>query len=611
MKSCESRVFCLIITMPKNTILKQILIWRAKHISHRQFVYILSVIIGFTSGLGAVVLKNLTHFIQHLLEAKLIKYYHHAFYFLFPVLGLSIVYLIIKYVIRNKVNHGIPSTLFAISKRKGMMKQYQMFGSILTAPITVGFGGSVGLEGPTVATGAAIGSNISRLFHMNQTTRTLLISCAAAGAMSSIFKAPIAAIIFAIEVFSLDLTIASMLPLLLASLSAILTSFFFLGDDVLLPFRVEDKFFISDAPFYIILGIVAAFVSIYFTDVYDKIQKLFDRLKTPINKLIVGSIGIGLLVFLFPPLYGEGFDIINNLIAGNPEKALQSNLFQMDLTNIWIVIALLIGLLLFKIVASALTFGAGGVGGIFAPTLFMGSIMGFCMSKIINNCGLFNSQISESNFTLVGMTGLLAGVLHAPLTAIFLIAELTGGYELFIPLMITATISFSITKYFRPHSVYNMELGRKGELITHDKDHAILTLMDINKVIETNFITIRPEMNLEQIVNKAVIKSSRNIFPVVKKETQKLQGIILLDDLRPIMFDQSLYKKVTATDIMQKPTKIINLDVDKMTDIMKKFQDSSAWNLPVTKHGIYYGFISKSKLLTAYRRQLITLQSET
>jgi CIC family chloride channel protein len=429
--------------------------------------------------------------------------------------------------------------------------------------------------------------------------------------MSSIFKAPIAAIIFAIEVFSLDLTIASMLPLLLASLSAILTSFFFLGDDVLLPFRVEDKFFISDAPFYIILGIVAAFVSIYFTDVYDKIQKLFDRLKTPINKLIVGSIGIGLLVFLIPPLYGEGFDIINNLIAGNPEKALQSNLFQMDLTNIWIVIALLIGLLLFKIVASALTFGAGGVGGIFAPTLFMGSIMGFCMSKIINNCGLFNSQISESNFTLVGMTGLLAGVLHAPLTAIFLIAELTGGYELFIPLMITATISFSITKYFRPHSVYNMELGRKGELITHDKDHAILTLMDINKVIETNFITIRPEMNLEQIVNKAVIKSSRNIFPVVKKETQKLQGIILLDDLRPIMFDQSLYKKVTATDIMQKPTKIINLDVDKMTDIMKKFQDSSAWNLPVTKHGIYYGFISKSKLLTAYRRQLITLQSET
>ena len=597
--------------MPKKTFLKQILIWRAKYISHRQFVYILSIVIGFTSGVGAVVLKNLTHFIQHLLEGKLIKYYHHAFYFLFPILGLSIVYLIIKYVIRNKVSHGIPSTLFAISKRKGIMKRYQMFGSILTAPLTVGFGGSVGLEGPTVATGAAIGSNISRMFHMNQTSRNLLIGCAAAGAMSSIFKAPIAAIIFAIEVFSLDLTIASMLPLLLASLSAILTSYFFFGDDVLLPFRIEDKFYISDAPFYIILGIIAAFISIYFTEVYDRIQKLFDVLKSPIKKLAVGAIGIGILVYLIPPLYGEGFDVINNLIVGNPEKALENNLFQMDLNNIWIVVLLLAGLMLFKIIASSLTFGAGGVGGIFAPTLFMGSIMGYCMSKIINNCGLFTSPISESNFTLVGMAGLLAGVLQAPLTAIFLIAELTGGYELFIPLMLTSTISFSITKYFKPHSVYNMELGRKGELITHDKDHAVLTLMDIEKVIETNFVIIRPEMNLEQIINKAVIKSNRNIFPVVKKDTHKLQGIILLDDLRPIMFDQSLYQEVIATDVMQKPPQVINFDKDKMTDIMRKFQDSSAWNLPVTKNGIYYGFISKSKLLTSYRRQLITLQGKS
>ena len=597
--------------MPKQTILKTILIWRAKHISHRQFVYILSIVIGFASGMGAVVLKNLTHFIQHLLEAKLIKYYHHAFYFLFPILGLALVYLSIKYVIRNKVSHGIPSTLYAISKRKGIMKRYQMFGSILTAPITVGFGGSVGLEGPTVATGAALGSNISRMFHMNQTSRNLLIGCAAAGAMSSIFKAPIAAIIFAIEVFSLDLTIASMLPLLLASLSAILTSYFFFGDDVLLPFRIEDKFYISDAPFYILLGIIAAFVSIYFTEVYDRIQKFFDKLKSPIKKLIVGGIGIGILVFFIPPLYGEGFDVINNLIVGNPEKALENNLFQMDLTNIWVVVLLLIGLMLFKIIASAFTFGAGGVGGIFAPTLFMGSIMGYCMSKVINNCGLFSSPISESNFTLVGMAGVLAGVLHAPLTAIFLIAELTGGYELLVPLMLTATISYSITKYFKPHSVYNMELGRKGELITHDKDHAVLTLMNIDKVIETNFTIIRPEMTLEQIVQKAVMKSKRNIYPVVKKDTQKLQGIILLDDLRPIMFDQSLYQNVVATDVMQKPPEVINLDKDKMTDIMKKFQDSSAWNLPVKKNGMYYGFISKSKLLTAYRRQLINLQGES
>ncbi|MEL0651483.1 chloride channel protein [Algibacter sp. TI.3.09] len=597
--------------MPKQTVLKKILIWRAKHISKKQFVYLLSIIIGFTAGMGAVVLKNLTHFIQHLLEAKLIKHYHHAFYFLFPILGLTLVYLGIKYIIRNKVSHGIPSTLYAISKRKAIMKPFQMFGSILTAPLTVGFGGSVGLEGPTVATGAALGSNIARMFHMNQTTRTLLVGCAAAGAMSSIFKAPIAAIIFAIEVFSLDLTIASMLPLLLASLSAILTSQFFFGDDVILPFRIEDKFYLSDAPFYILLGVIAAFISIYFTEVYDRIQKLFDSLKSPIKKLIVGGTGIGLLVYLIPPLYGEGFDVINNLIVGNPQKALENNIFGLDLSNIWNVILLLIALMLFKIVASALTFGAGGVGGIFAPTLFMGSIMGFCLSKIINHSGLLSTPLSESNFTLVGMAGLLAGVLHAPLTAIFLIAELTGGYELFVPLMLTSTISFSITKYFKPHSVYNMELGRKGELITHDKDHAVLTLMDIDRVIETNFTVLYPTMTLEEIIQKAVKKSKRNIYPVINKESKKLVGIILLDDLRSIMFDQSLYKEVTASDLMQKPPEVINLDKDKMTDIMKKFQDSSAWNLPVKKDGKYYGFITKSKLLTSYRRQLINLQAES
>ncbi|MGK0255290.1 MAG: CIC family chloride channel protein [Mariniflexile sp.] len=597
--------------MPKQTILKQLLIWRAKHISHKQFIYILSIIIGFTSGVGAVVLKNLTHFIQHLLEGKLIKYYQHAFYFLFPIIGLTLVYLAIKYVIRNKVSHGIPSTLYAISKRKGIMKRYQMFGSILTAPLTVGFGGSVGLEGPTVATGAAIGSNIARMFHLNQTSRTLLISCAAAGAMSAIFKAPMAAIIFAIEVFSLDLTIASMLPLLLASLSAILTSYFFFGDDVLLPFRIEDKFIISDVPFYIILGVFAAMTSLYFTKVYDKINTFFEKIGSPVKRLIIGGIGLGTLIYFIPPLYGEGFDVINNLIAGNAEKALENNLMQMDLTNIWIVVLLLIGLIIFKIIASSLTFGAGGVGGIFAPTLFMGSIMGNCFAKIINNCGLFNTPVSESNFTLVGMAGLLAGVLHAPLTAIFLIAELTGGYELFIPLMLTATISFGITKYFSPHSVYNMQLGRKGELITHNKDHAVLTLMDIDKVIETNFVTITSNMNLGEIVHTAVIKSNRNIFPVVKAKTKELLGVILLDDLRPIMFEQDLYGDVVAHDLMQPAPEVIDIDKDKMTEIMQKFQDSSAWNLPVIKDGKYFGFISKSKLLTAYRRQLINFTKET
>lgn len=596
--------------MPKKTLLKKFLIWRLKNISNKQFVYMVSILVGFTSGVGAVIIKNITHFIQLLLEKKLIKDYLTAFYFIFPIIGLTLTYLFIRYVIRNKVSHGIPSTLFAISQRKGFMKRHQMLGSLITAPFTVGFGGSVGLEGPTVATGAAISSNISRMLHLNQATRTLLIGCAAAGAMSSIFKAPIAAIIFAIEVFSLDLTLASLMPLLLASLSAIITSYFFFGNDVLLPFTIEDEFGIQQVPLYIILGVVTGLVSVYFTKTYSFFQSFFEKISSPIKRLVIGGLGIGILVYFIPPLYGEGYDVINDLVQGNPEKALENNIFHLDVTSVWVLITLLAGLVFFKIIASCFTFGAGGVGGIFAPTLFMGSITGYCAAKILNTLHLFSINISESNFTLVGMTGVMAGVLHAPLTAIFLIAELTNGYELFIPLMIAAGISFSITKYFIPHSVYAMELGRKGDLITHNKDHAVLTLMNIKTVIERDFVKVYSDMTLEDIVHKAIVKSNRNLFPVVNKKTDALEGIILLDDLRPIMFDTSLYKKVKASDVMQNPPAYITLEDNKMTDVMKKFQDTAAWNLPVISNGKYYGFVSKSKLLTAYRRKLIDFSTK-
>ncbi len=592
------------------TWLTKFLVWRFKHISHKQFVYIISIVVGFLSGVGAVAIKNFTYFIQHILEGNLIEKYHTAFYFIFPLLGLIIVYLILTYFFRNKITQGIPATLFAISKKKGIIEPFKMIASLITAPITVGFGGSVGLEGPTVATGAAISSNLSRMLHLNQATRTLLIGCAAAGAMSSLFKAPIAAIIFAIEVFSLDLTLVSLIPLLLASISAIITSYFFFGNDVLLPFSVQDEFLLSDIPFYILLGVVAGFVSIYFTETFERIQKLFDKISSPIKRLFIGGIGIGILVYFVPPLFGEGFDVINSIVQGNLNEALENNFFNLDTSSIWVIIGLLSGLVFLKVIASSLTFGAGGVGGIFAPTLFMGSIMGNVIAKIINNTGLLSSPISESNFTLVGMTGLMAGVLHAPLTAIFLIAEVTGGYELFIPLMITAAISYSITKYFMPHSVYAMELGRKGDLITHNKDHAVLTLMDLKKVVETNFIEVSPNMSLKKIVKQAIVISNRNIFPVVNEKTKALEGIILLDDLRPIMFNKSLYKKVFASELMQNPPAIIYLDKDKMTDVMKKFQDTGAWNLPVVKDNCYVGFVSKSKLLTAYRRKLIDFSTK-
>lgn len=590
--------------MKYNTLLKKFLIWRIRHISQRQFVYILSILVGFTSGVGAVIMKNLTHFFQHLLEGNLVQYYHQAFYFVFPIIGLSIVYFIIRKIIRNKVSHGIPSTLFAISKKKGIMARYQMYGSLLTAPITVGFGGSVGLEGPTVATGTAISSNLARFFHMNQSERNLLIGCAAAGAMSSIFKAPIAALVFAIEVFGLDLTIGSMIPLLLASISAIVTSYFFFGSDVLLPFDIKNQFAIGDIPFYIILGLISGLISIYFTEVYSRIQKIFDTIKSPIKRLFFGGGLLGILLYLIPPLYGEGFDVINNLINGNPEAVLQNNILHLSTASVASVILLLLGLVLFKIIASSLTFGAGGVGGIFAPTLFMGSIMGYTVGKLINHLGILKVGVLESHFTLVGMAGLMAGVLHAPLTAIFLIAELTGGYDLIIPLMITATISFAITKYVHPHSVYNMELGRKGELVAHNKDQAVLTLMEMDTVIENNFIPVHQDWTLGQLINNAIVKSNRNIFPVTDKHN-KLIGIVLLDDIREFMFDTSRYDTTRITDFMRGAPAYIHYGEDSMQQVMQKFQNSAAWNLPVIKDGKYIGFISKSKLLTAYRRKLI------
>lgn len=589
----------------KKTLLHRFHAWRYKHISKTTFVYFLSVMTGLLAGLGAVLIKNITHIIQNLLEGKLVENYRYGFYFLFPIIGLALTVLIVKFIIRNPLNHGVPMTLRAIAKRKGILRNYQAYASLITAPLTVGFGGSVGLESPTVVTGAGISSYLSRIFHMDQAHRTLLLGCAAAGAMSCIFKAPIAAIIFAVEVFSLDLTLLSLMPLLLASLSAILTSYFFFGSDTILPFVLKDAFTIADFPYYMILGLVAGFTSVYFSKAYFATQKIYTRWESATTRLIVAGASLGVLLFFIPPLYGEGFDIINQLLEGHTISALGETFFSDYLDNIWVVIALLAGLVLFKVIASAITFAGGGIGGIFAPVLFMGSIMGNCLAKIINNIGLDGVYISETNFTLVGMTGLLAGVLHAPLTAIFLIAEITGGYGLFIPLMITAAIAYGINKYFLTHSVYGMELAVKGELITHDKDEAVLTLLNVNHIIESNFIRVRPDMTLGEMVKKAVAKSTRNLFPVVN-EDDELVGVITLDDIREIMFDSSLYDTTTVDSLMHAAPEYIYLESDPAKVVMRKFQESGAWNLPVIKDGKYHGFISKSKLLTAYRRMLVS-----
>jgi len=589
---------------------RKFLKWRYQHISNKQFTNIASAVIGLLAGLGAVVLKNITHFIQRLLEGEFIRDIHQAFYFIFPIIGLLIVLFVIKYLVKKKVGHGIPSTLYAISKQKGIMSRHQMWASLITAPLTVGFGGSVGLEGPTVATGAALGSNFARLFHLNQTTRTLLIGAAAAGAMSSIFKAPIAAIVFAVEIFSLELTLASMIPLLLASITAILTSYFFLGDDVLLHFQIQDKFILNDVLFYVFLGVVTATISIYFSKTYFAIGNKFKQFKSPYKRLLIGGFLIGIMVYFVPPLFGEGYETINNILKGNVGNVIVNNIFQTEISNIWIIILLLIGLIVFKVVAMSFTFGAGGIGGVFAPTLFTGSISGYVFAVIVNYSNIFSHQLSLTNFAMVGMAGLMAGVLQAPLTAIFLIAEITGGYELFVPLMIVASISFIITKIYVPHNIYAAELARRGELITHNKDKNVLMMLDLDKLIETNFVLLYPEMTLGEVVNNAVVKSSRNHFPVVNKEHEFL-GILTLNDIRSIMFDKDLYDKVKVRSLMHSASDIIYYEKDSAEEILNKFKMSGAWNLVVLKNGKYFGFMSKSRLLTAYRRKLIDVTANS
>lgn len=588
--------------MPIQKLIKRLLILRYKYISQKNFIFLLAILIGLLAGLVSVLIKNITFGIEWILDHLAIVS-RNSIYFILPVIGLWLVYLFVKYVSKKPIEHAIPSILFALSKKDGLLARSRIYLPLITAPLTAGFGGSVGLLGPAIASASGVSSNIGQLFHVDRKTRTLLIGCAAAGAIASIFQSPIAAIIFAIEVFSLDLTFASLLPLLIASVSSVLTSYFFVGNGVLFNFNVNTPFELRDTIFFIILGIGTGIASIYFSKIYFAVYKFFDRFKTNGQKLIVGGLAIGVMLYLIPPLYGEGFGFINDLLEGNHLHALGQTPFDDHLDKIWVVIALLIGITIFKAVAMTTTFAAGGAGGIIIPTMVMGSALGNVVAKIINNIGL-GYQVSESNFTLIGMAGLIAGVLHAPLTAIFLIAEITGGYQLFVPLMITVSMSFIITKNTIDHTIYTRKLAEKGALLTHDKDQSILTLMKLDNVIEKDFTVVHPEMSLGQMLHEGVAKSSRNLFPVVD-EQHYLVGIIFLDDIRTVMFDSSLHDTTSVETFMHNPAEHIHFEMDSVKDVMRKFQDTGAWNLPVIRNNKYYGIVSKSKLLTAYRRELI------
>lgn len=578
--------------------------WRTK-IQQKHFILILSLVVGLLSGFSAVIIKNSVHFIKNLLTWGFVKEYENYLFFLYPFIGLLLTTIFIKLILKKPIGHGIPSTLYAISKNNSVIRTYSMFSSVVASALTVGFGGSVGLEGPTVATNSAIGSNIARLFKLDYKTTTLLLGCGAAGAMSGIFNAPIAALVFVLEVFMFDLSLASMIPFLMASVSAALSSRMILGDNVLFEIRITDAFVLSEFPFFILLGIFTGLISVYFNKMFWFIESLFEKIKQYKYRMILGGVLLGCLLFFVPPLYGEGFETITALLKGDFKQVVDHSLFFDQKEEIQIVLGLLFGMIFLKVIASAITFGAGGIGGVFAPSLFMGATSGFVFAKTLN---IFrDTNLSETNYTLVGMAGLIAGVLHAPLTSLFLIAEITRGYELIIPLMITATIAYLTSKYFVPYSVYNMQLAKRGQLITRHKDKAVLTLMKLHTEVEKDFNNVEPEATLGDLV-KIVSKSSRNLFPVVDKDGI-LYGIITLDDIREIMFKPEMYEKVKVESLMTIPQTFVHL-TDNMDVVMQKFAKSNAWNLPVIDGKKYVGFVSKSKLFNAYRKLLVQFSDE-
>lgn len=580
---------------------ERMIAWRETHITEKHFVLVLSLMVGVMSALAAVILKGAIHLIQHWLETAFMSEINY-WYLISPAIGIALASVFVRKIVKDDISHGITRILFAISQRKSILKLHNTWSSLVGSSITIGFGGSVGAEAPIVLTGAAIGSNLAKFFKMNQKTMMLMIGCGAAGAIGGIFKAPIAGLVFTLEVLMLDLTMTSVAPLLISSVTATSIAYVFTGSESLFLFTQHEPFAVERIPYLVLLGIVCGLVSLYFTRGMNYLEGIFKRLKKPAHKLLLGGSMLSVLVFLFPPLYGEGYDSIDNLLNGNATATLDGSLFALlGIDKPWVLLLYLLLIIFFKIFASAATNGGGGVGGIFAPSLFVGCVTGFVVARLFNLAGIV---VPEANFALAGMSGLMSGVMHAPLTGIFLIAELTGGYNLFMTLMIVSVVSYLTIIIFEPHSLYAMRLAQKGELLTHHKDRAVLTLLKMDNVIETDLTILYPDMTLGQLV-KIISNSRRNIFPVVARDNNRLLGILLLDEVRNIMFRPELYERFTVGQLMISPPAIINHNMP-MEKVMELFEDTGAWNLPVVDDDkTYIGFVSKSKIFNSYRRVLV------
>lgn len=575
------------------------LTWRERHVKERNFLIVLALMVGVLCGVAAITLKWLIHAISHALTSHIDIDTGNYLLFLLPSAGVILTVLYVKFFVRDNISHGVTKVLYAISRNKSRLKRHNMYTSLVASSITIGFGGSVGAEGPIVYTGAAIGSNVGQMFRLSARNLMLLVGCGAAAGIAGIFKAPIAGLLFTLEVLMIDLTTVSVMPLLIASITSTTIAYVYTGYDFEFFFAQSESFYAAKIPFVLLLGVVCGLVSLYFTRVMNMMENFFNRMHSRTLRTLVGCSVLSLLVFMFPPLYGEGYGSIVGLLGGDTSSIVNGSMFYSEGSSAWFIL-LFIGLIIaFKAFATSATNGAGGVGGTFAPSLYVGCMTGFLFAYAANMLGF--DEVSTKNFALIGMAGVMAGVMHAPLMAIFLTAELTGGYQLFLPLLIVSTVSYATIKMFLPYSIYAMRLAQRGDLLTHHKDKAVLTLLKVNNVIENDLLAVTPDMNLKQMVD-TISKSHRNIFPVLDSEGG-LAGIVLLDDIRNIMFRADLYKKMYVGNFMSSPPAIVEIN-DPMESVMKKFDDTGAWNLPVVDNGRYVGFVSKSKIFNSYRRVL-------
>lgn len=579
----------------------RMLMWREKHIKEKNFVLILALLVGIFSGFAALLLKLIISTIATFLTSHVSLTSGNYLYLVWPIVGIFIVSMFVRYVVRDNISHGVTRVLYAISQKKSRLKVHNMWTSLVASSVTIGFGGSVGAEGPIVFTGAAIGSNLGGLFRLSPRILMMLVGCGAAAGIAGIFKAPIAGMLFTIEVLMLDLTAVSVMPLMIASITGATVAYIFTGYDVEFFFAQSEPFVTGRIPYVILLGVFCGFVSLYFTRVMNMMEKMFGRLKNPWYKLAVGAVILSSLIFLFPPLYGEGYEPINMLLNGQVAQIFDGSIFYNYRHDVWMVILFIGLIILTKVFATSATNGSGGVGGTFAPSLYVGCMAGFFFAILINTLGLCDGDLSTKNFALMGMAGVMSAVMHAPLMAIFLTAEMTGGYELFLPLLIVSTISYGTIRLFLPYSIYTMRLAQRGELLTHEKDKTVLTLLKMDSVIEKDFIEVHPEMTLKEMVD-VISRSNRNLFPVTD-DNGMLLGVVLLDDIRNIMFRPDLYRKMYVRKFMSMPPARIEVG-ETMDKVMKTFDDTNAWNLPVVENGRYVGFVSKSKIFNSYRRVL-------